>query len=123
MVYKNPDAIAASLQLKCQNCIRVSRRTHRAKRMGNECSWPLQILQDYTFLKVFFFLYWMVNLWTAHRCKYQPTKLHDIVGGFRIFANSVTISRLTVKLRKNSASSSTCIVSTFYFPVSINSFS
>lgn len=53
---KNPDAIAASLQLKCQNCIRVSRQTHRAERMGNECSRPLQILQDYTFLKVIFFI-------------------------------------------------------------------
>jgi len=39
--------------------------------MGNEHSWPLQVLQDYTFLKVIF-LYWTVNIWTVHGYKYQP---------------------------------------------------
>lgn len=64
----------------------------------------------------------MANMWTVRGYKYQPTKLYDVGGVFRIFANSVTISGLTVKFSKNSASSSTCILSTFYFPVSINSF-
>lgn len=122
VVYKSPDAISASLQLKSQNSIRTCRQTHRGRRMGNECSWPLQILQDYTFLKVIF-LYWTVNIWTVHGYKYEPTKLYHVSGGFRILANSVTILGLTVKLRKNSASSSTCIFSTFYFPVPFNSFS
>lgn len=51
VVYKTPDAILASLQLKSQNSIGVSRQTHRGRRMGNECSWPLQILQATLFYK------------------------------------------------------------------------
>lgn len=60
------------------------------------------------------FLY---NICSAHGCKHQSTKLDDLNSSFIILANSVTISGLTMKFRKNSPYSSLCIFSIFYFPI------